>query len=131
MVGRMGGGLTCSDGPRDGGRVPLLGRYVVVWTALVWLAGAGCLAGKRGPVPGPASPPGSLQLSRFSAGSAKVHVTGVIRRTLVFPLQPSATQESPPPLLDLSYGDPATGEGLTLQLPPDEGTTRTSESSIL
>ena len=131
MVGRMSGGLPGTHDPHDRGWASPLGRYLVVWTALVGLAGAACVAGTRSPIPGPQSPPGSLQLSRFKSGSAKVHVAGVIERTLVFPLQPSAVQGSPPPLLDLAYGDAATGEGVTLQLPPEEGTTRSSASSIL
>ena len=48
-----------------------------------------------------------------------------------FSLVPSSISMSPPALLDLAYGKPVTGEGLTLQLPPERGTTPTSKFSIL
>jgi hypothetical protein len=84
-----------------------------------------------GPVPGPASRPGPLQLSRFGSGAAHVQVTGRAAESFDFRLEPSAIQVSPPPRLDLAYGDPATGEGLTIQVPPEQGTIPTSKFSIL
>jgi hypothetical protein len=85
----------------------------------------------QGPVPGPVSAPGPLQLSRFGSGSAHVQVTGASQGTFEFTLVPSSISLSPPTRLDLAYGDPATGEGLSLQLPPEQGTIPTSKFSIL
>src|SRR5207247_394354 len=79
---------------------------------------SGCQAAGPGPVPGPVTSPGPLQLSRFGSGSARVQVTGAAQGTFDFALVPSSISMSPPALLDLAYGKPVTGEGLTLQLPP-------------
>src|SRR2546421_5456346 len=118
MVGRMGRLLH----PRI---------RLAAFAALLALVAVGCAGANFGPVPGPASPPGPADLVPYRSGEASVQVTGPASGRFHFKLEPSAIYVSAPSRLDLAYGDPATGEGLTVQVGPEVGTSLTSKFNVL
>lgn len=114
-------------------RARFLGRLFVCGSlALPALGLPACAARHFGPAPaGRSSTTGPIQSTEYRTGRADLRVTAPERGSYSFRLEPSALYPSPPPRLDLSYGEDATGSGLDIQLRPAPGTLATSSNTIL
>jgi hypothetical protein len=108
--------------------MPVKSRRSVLGLVGLTLVTASCT---RGHVAAPSTDlpsVGAQQVVAYTSGRAEV-VVG--ERRFAFALEPSRLYPSPPALLVLAFGDPATGAGLDIQASPRVGITPTSEEEIL
>jgi hypothetical protein len=108
--------------------MPVTSRRTVLGVVGLTLVGASCSRGHVAAPPTALSPVGAQQVVPYTSGRAEI-VVG--ERRFAFALEPSRLYASPPALLVLAFGDPASGAGLDIQASPRVGITATSEEEIL